>query len=101
TPSEKGMERLRSAVQNSGGYNTSSAAPEEDQDQAEKPRFGIGSLINRMSGNDADKSRFGLRKQPSPPAFSTRSEAPAEETQPADPEQERIEVPAFLRRQAN
>ena len=68
TPSEQGMERLRSAVQNSG-YNTSNAALDEDQDQAEKPRFGIGSLINRMSGNDADKTRFGFRKQPSPPAF--------------------------------
>lgn len=101
TPSEKGMERLRSAVQNSSGYKASETSPEEDQDQAEKPRFGIGSLINRMSGSDTEKSRFSMPKQSSAPELSARAEAEEEVAQTIDPEQERIEVPAFLRRQAN
>ena len=95
------MERLRSAVQNSSGYNASEALPEEDQDQVEKPRFGIGSLINRMSGNDTEKSRFSMPKQPAAPEYLARGEEKEELAQTVDPEQERIEVPAFLRRQAN
>ena len=101
TPSEKGMERLRSAVQNSSGYNDAETSPDEDQDQAEKPRFGIGSLINRMSGNDTEKSRSSMLKQSAAPEFSASAEAQEEVAQTVDPEQERIEVPAFLRRQAN
>ncbi len=102
TPSEKGMERLRSAVQNSSSYSAPETSPEEDQDQAEKPRFGIGSLINRMSGNDTEKSRFSMRKQSASLELSSASlETQEEDAKAADPEQERIEVPAFLRRQAN
>ena len=101
TPSEKGMQRLRSAVLNSSGYSALETSPDEDQDQAEKPRFGIGSLINRMSGNDPDKSRLSMRNQSAAPELSARLETDEEEVQATDPEQERIEVPAFLRRQAN
>ncbi len=61
----------------------------------ERPRFGINNLINRMSGavQGADQ-----RLQP------TRQQPPIARTEPAaehSPEQERIEIPAFLRRQAN
>ena len=101
TPSEQAMSRLRKAVQRAPGYNNNLVQKDEDQDQVEKPRFGIGSLINRMSGNDSEKSRLGSRS----PLKTSVPEAPPvevqEEDQNSDPEQERIEVPAFLRRQAN
>ena len=59
---------------------------------ADKPRFGINSLINRMTGH-AGEQQAEARTQPQVTALR---EEPA-----ADPEQERIEIPAFLRRQAN
>ncbi|MEO0916634.1 MAG: cell division protein FtsZ, partial [Pseudomonadota bacterium] len=60
------------------------AAPE-----AERPRFGINTLINRMSGSAADP----VRQQPP----MSRDPQP----QDVSEDQERIEIPAFLRRQAN
>mgnify|MGYP007046375003 CR=1 FL=1 len=55
-------------------------------------RFGIGSLINRMTGTAADTP---VQRPAAPPA-------PAPVAQQAVPEEdERIEIPAFLRRQAN
>jgi cell division protein FtsZ len=55
-----------------------------------------------MSGQDSDKKSTAVRKQPiaPPPSPSMRQSEP-EEDGVADPELERIEVPAFLRRQAN
>jgi cell division protein FtsZ len=57
----------------------------------EKPRFGINSLINRMTGT---------------PGAEAPAAAPAPRVQPrleAQPEAEgeRADIPAFLRRQAN
>ena len=94
------MARLRKAVQNTPGYGEAASGMEEDASDADRPRFGIGSLINRMSGNDTDKKAQAARKQPvapSPPSPDSESD----QGEKADPEQERIEVPAFLRRQAN
>ena len=42
-----------------------------------------------------------MPKQSSAPELSARADAEEEVAQTIDPEQERIEVPAFLRRQAN
>ncbi|MGC1261777.1 MAG: cell division protein FtsZ, partial [Jannaschia helgolandensis] len=54
-------------------------------------RFGIGSLINRMTGTAADT-----------PVQRPAAAAPAPQSRPQpEPEDERIEIPAFLRRQAN
>jgi len=62
-----------------------------------KPRFGIGSLINRMAGQgDAPADRAqqgGGRLQPPVTAY--------DDDQDAGSDQDRIEIPAFLRRQAN
>ncbi len=60
-----------------------------------RPRFGINNLINRMSGAvpAGDARPHAARTQP-----------PVSRAEPLDehsPEQERIEIPAFLRRQAN
>ena len=68
------------------GLNRPAAAPET----SERPRFGINTLINRMSG--------------AVPGETARHQPPVsrEAAHPDyDEDQERIEIPAFLRRQAN
>ena len=98
TPSPEALRRLQAAV---------SKVPEAGQPQQrqtisaqrpaaepEKPRFGINSLIGRMTGHgQAQAPAADHRLQPQP-----RSQSHAAET---DPDQEKIEIPAFLRRQAN
>jgi cell division protein FtsZ len=92
TPSTEAMARLQAAVSKAPGYApqpaAAPAAAEED-----RPRFGINSLINRMTGAAAE-----AQPQREQPQVTPIHEEPAAE---ADPEQERIEIPAFLRRQAN
>ncbi|WP_220747026.1 MULTISPECIES: cell division protein FtsZ [Jannaschia] len=91
-PSPEAMERLRNAVKRGEGRATPAApaprAPAANPEQS--ARFGIGSLINRMTGS-ADAGAG----EPVPP---TAAPAPAPQ---AEGEEERIEIPAFLRRQAN
>jgi cell division protein FtsZ len=64
---------------------------------AAKPRFGIGSLINRMAGH--------LEAASAPiPAPAGRAQPPVtafDDDHEIDNDQDRIEIPAFLRRQAN
>jgi cell division protein FtsZ len=62
---------------------------------AERPRFGIGNLINRMAGGDA--ATPAPRQQP--PVQSAPMGYDDEQDMSGD--HERIEIPAFLRRQAN
>ena len=101
TPSRQAMERLRNAVQKSPENKSRQLQRDEDQDQAERPRFGIGSLINRMSGNDSDKiNSLGSRQSKDALPVPEHKEIETE-SDSLDAEQERIEVPAFLRRQAN
>ena len=91
TPSPEAMARLQAAVSKVPGSR--SAKPQaEGEMQAEKARFGIGSLINRMSGHAADAAA-APRQQPPVTGY--------EEMPEGDADQERIEIPAFLRRQAN
>jgi cell division protein FtsZ len=92
TPSPEAVARLRAAVHNAPAHAEADAvaAPE-----ANKPRFGINSLINRMTGHHAETAQDAPRPQPKVQAASHDDE-PA-----ADPEHERVEIPAFLRRQAN
>jgi cell division protein FtsZ len=103
-PSPEALARLQAAVSRPGSgpakYATRpapvAAAPAPaPAGAAGKPRFGIGSLINRMAGH----------------LESTNPGAPAARTQPPvtaydddhdmGSDQDRIEIPAFLRRQAN
>ena len=60
----------------------------------ERPRFGINTLINRMSGGAAAGTPHEQVRQ-QPPVSG--AEHPVE----VNEDQERIEIPAFLRRQAN
>jgi cell division protein FtsZ len=62
---------------------------------AEKPRFGIGSLIGRMSGGtDGNERAPAQRPRPSVPLGY-------DDEQDLSSDHEKIEIPAFLRRQAN
>ena len=78
------------------------AAPAEPaQATGEKRGFGINSLINRMTGHAADTPAPAPRQQPVVRQATPQSGAAAQPSEAQDPEQDRIEIPAFLRRQAN
>ncbi|MFT6605032.1 MAG: cell division protein FtsZ [Halocynthiibacter sp.] len=111
TPSPEALSRLQAAVQNqprAAGANQRPAAPQPQQaapqPQGEKPRFGINSLIGRMTGHGPEGEQQPARQAAAPAPQAPRQQ-PQVQARPAeaeaDPEQERIEIPAFLRRQAN
>jgi len=93
TPSPEAMERLRAAVEKvplETKLNNSLQPPVAEV--AEKPRFGLNSLINRMTGQ---QETLGRNEVSAPltvidQGFETEKDA-----------NERIDIPAFLRRQAN
>ena len=93
TPTPEAMARLHAAVNRMPGERgvpVERTAPASATQGDEKSRFGINSLINRMTGSDA---------QPAPRRTPEVSNIRDEAEPNAD--QERIEIPAFLRRQAN
>lgn len=98
TPSQEALARLRSAVQNTPSSEASQQI-EEEPAESERPKFGIGSLINRMSGADSNRDASAARRQPQ--VQSTKALETDDTQDPASPDADRIEVPAFLRRQAN
>ena len=83
TPSVETMQRLRAAVMK--GDEAAAAGRAAPRGGDHQGRFGIGSLIGRMTGGAE-----------APAADPSRGPAPMGEA-----EEERIEIPAFLRRQAN
>jgi cell division protein FtsZ len=105
TPSPEALARLQAAVNRapvSGRAPMTAARPAPapapvERQSAEKPRFGINSLINRMTGHAADEPQRASPTVRQQPQIASRFEEEAEH----DQEQERIEIPAFLRRQAN
>jgi len=107
TPSPEALARLQAAVSKapSQAGQARPAAPQmgagrapAPQPAAEKPRFGINSLINRMTGHAAEPPA----SQPAPQQ-AYRPAAPQRQSyeEEAERDQDRIEIPAFLRRQAN
>ncbi|PTX54047.1 cell division protein FtsZ [Litoreibacter ponti] len=102
TPTPEAMQRLRAAVSKSPSDEAQAtadavrAAPAPAE--AEKPRFGINSLIGRMTGHGEEGQPQQPARQQPQMAQAPRAVSPAPQ---ADPEQEKIEIPAFLRRQAN
>ncbi|WP_172293087.1 cell division protein FtsZ [Pseudoruegeria sp. HB172150] len=95
SPSPEVLARLQSAVQKAP--RTRPAAVVNEEEPAEKSRFGINSLIGRMTGHAAEAHP---QRAPHPVRRQPPVTAPEEELE-MDPDQERIEIPAFLRRQAN
>ncbi|MCL7464405.1 cell division protein FtsZ [Phaeovulum sp. NW3] len=109
TPSPEALQRLQAAVNRApsaaaqrplaGGLAAQRPAA-QPAPQAERPRFGINSLINRMTGHGTETTQQA--PQPAPQARTVAQQHQAyDEDQAADPDQDRIEIPAFLRRQAN
>jgi len=94
SPSPETLARLKDAIARDNPHR--SAAPQPvTEDNAARKSFGINTLINRMTGHAEEAQAAQPRRQP-----TVSTPAPAEEAA-VDPEQERIEIPAFLRRQAN
>ena len=94
-PSADTLARLRAAV-TKGTNEKNKSQISDEQSETERPKFGISSLINRMSRSESSSAGSGVgRKEP-----NFNSEA-VEERDFDDLEQDKIEVPAFLRRQAN
>ncbi|MGR3624143.1 cell division protein FtsZ [Pseudophaeobacter sp.] len=80
------------------------AADTQAEPQSEQRRFGLNSLIHRMTGSAAEGQ--GAKPQPVRQQPPVQQQAAAPQVQPVqqqqpDAEQDRIEIPAFLRRQAN
>ena len=89
------LAKLQAAVTKNSDDNNSLPANEENL-ATERPKFGISSLISRMSRSETVNSGSGVgRKEPNFNSDVT------DENEFDDLEQEKIEVPAFLRRQAN
>jgi len=117
TPSPEAMARLRAAAQRAtpAAQQQRAAAQEPQAAPApaptaaagERPRFGINSLINRMTGTQEGEGQpraAAPTQQPprqQPPVQRQQAAAAPQPRQEAAPDQERIEIPAFLRRQAN
>ncbi|MEO0931988.1 MAG: cell division protein FtsZ, partial [Pseudomonadota bacterium] len=95
TPSPEALARLQAAVNRAPqpAQQPQQVAPATAE--ADKPRFGINSLINRMTGAQAEAGT----QQPAPRA-QPQVTALHQDHEPNE-DQEKIEIPAFLRRQAN
>ena len=101
TPTREALERLERVTGRARGsmsnhvpgeaaYAASRPAAQSPGPEQERPKFGINTLINKMSGA-APTAAEQARQQP-----------PVNRVEPEMPDdQERIEIPAFLRRQAN
>jgi cell division protein FtsZ len=105
SPSPEALKRLQEAVNRAPATTAAPrpstpasrppAAPVAKPAATERPRFGIGGLISRMAGGHSeDRSVATSRVQPPPvAAYDDEPEMTFD--------QERVEIPAFLRRQAN
>ncbi|MCE8008910.1 cell division protein FtsZ [Aestuariivita sp.] len=101
TPSPEALERLRAAAAQRTQPTAAQPAASQEVPGAEKRGFGINSLINRMTGHAADTPAPAPRQQPVVRQSAPQTGAAAQPSQAEDTEQDRIEIPAFLRRQAN
>jgi len=84
------------------GREAATLAPRGEPRAEEKRSFGLNSLISRMTGNASDQPA----KAPRPAPVSSAPAAPVRKISESfdadtDANEDRIEIPAFLRRQAN
>ncbi|MGC8202946.1 cell division protein FtsZ [Aliiroseovarius sp. PTFE2010] len=100
-PDQQVLSRLQAAVQNQPRVATQQrpAPAASAEQQAEKPRFGINSLIGRMTGGEEKRAGEAPAPRHQPQVQARPAAQPAHDE--TDPEQDKIEIPAFLRRQAN
>jgi cell division protein FtsZ len=109
SPTPEALARLRAAIQRDAPRAPQAAPVAQQQPQGQpaehgqKRGFGINSLINRMTGTPEEGAAPVERRQPN---MGSAAPTPLPQHRAADdgvvdPDQERIEIPAFLRRQAN
>ncbi|MCG6902222.1 MAG: cell division protein FtsZ [Rhodobacter sp.] len=96
TPTPEALARLQAAVDRAPRPLPNRIEPQAAENAGDKPRFGINSLIGRMTGHQGEHSAQRTAKPRVQPPVQARDRA-----EEMDAEQERIEIPAFLRRQAN
>ena len=106
TPSPEALARLQQAAARARPQVPPHAADvEQEPADSERPRFGINSLINRMTGHahGQPQGQHHAGEAPAPRRQPTvQARQPERMAEPEhDPDLERIEIPAFLRRQAN
>ncbi len=102
TPSPETMTRLQEAVRNAPNRLQQSMSRVDDVPaDTDRSRFGINSLINRMTGQPGDSAEKPVATPRHPTSQQAEPEFEPEPEQGVDPDQDRIEIPAFLRRQAN
>ena len=80
------------------------ASSSEAEQHSEQRRFGLNSLIHRMTGSAAETQAAKPQPVRQQPPIQQQAAAPQQQPvqqQEPDAEQDRIEIPAFLRRQAN
>ncbi len=92
-PSEDALRRLRAAV---AKVPVIEEKPETEVTPATQGRFAINNLINRMTGHGPSASAPAVRLQP---PLNEQDEQTFEDIN--EEELSRVEIPAFLRRQAN
>jgi cell division protein FtsZ len=100
-PSPEAMERLQAAVRQDPEARRESPAPQRAPAAApmaghERARFGINTLINRMTGHGHEHQERAVQHVRRQPPVQAEPDVPQRVE-----EDERIEIPAFLRRQAN
>ena len=99
TPSPQALDRLKNAIATHNATTSRSTAQRPaltEKPAAPRRAFGINSLLERMTGQSNTDSPVNRSR----PDLSAQHQ-PMMEDDAVDPEQQRIEVPAFLRRQAN
>ncbi len=96
-PSPDALARLQAAVSKAPGAAARPVQAEATPSEGERPRFGINSLINRMTGHGGEAQQNTARETRQQPSVQARP-APEESR---NEEEDQIEIPAFLRRQAN
>ena len=102
TPSAETLSRLQEAVKNAPNRLQKSMNRVDDVPaDTDRSRFGINSLINRMTGQPGEPTEKAGMTRRHPTSQQAEPEFEPEPEQGVDPEQDRIEIPAFLRRQAN
>ncbi|WGW03300.1 cell division protein FtsZ [Tropicibacter oceani] len=101
TPSPDALARLKHAAATRTQQSREAAAPTHSA-EGDKPRFSVNSLIGRMTGHGqgGEAPAQPVRRQQPPVQSQRPAPAPVQDVD-SDPEQEKIEIPAFLRRQAN
>ena len=98
-PSPDALKRLQRAVQNvpkAGSMSRAPAAPAH-RDAERQSRLTINSLIHRMTGQVGREEEV----KPRPAHQNAPQDDQALDTGYDDPDRERVDIPAFLRRQAN